>query len=265
MSEMLDRMRSKAREKENEANEAIFPNVISEIQETFTPKKIPIYVYNVSRMEFNIPRPPNWPHLLIRACPENLSYLLVGQLEHPFAQIDYDQNYGKKIEYKNGYREATVMLSPMNPGTDQNFDSPDPLDVGGNLNNYGVFWSTTNPPSEKELEAARTRMEKTYRKELDMLAGLEAKSPEEARDRANNISHAAANYFGRSYSWHRSDLTPREGAKIPCNICGELIQPSARICVHCGAPTDEAKQDQWLEGRFAEKRGPGRPKQEVLV
>ena len=265
MSDMLERMRARARKLESDANDAIFPNVITEIQETFTPQKTTIYVYNISKIEFNFPRPPNWPHLLIRACPQNKPYLLVGQLEHPYAQFTEDQNGNRKVEYKNGYREATVMLSPMNPGVDQNFDSPDPLDVGGNLNNYGVFWSANNPPHPQELEAARKRMEKTYRQELDVMAGLEAKSPEEAKDRANNISHAAANYFGRSYSWHRSDLVPAEGAKVPCDVCGELIQPVAKICVHCGAPTDEEKQAQWLEDRYAAKRGPGRPKQEVMA
>ena len=265
MSDALDRMRNKAAQLESQANDAIFPNTISEIQEIFTPEKQPIYVYNISRLEFNVPRAPNWPHLLIRACPQNQPYALVGTLEHPYAQISYDQNGNKKIDYTNGFREATVMLSPMNPGTDQNFSSPDPLDVGGNLNNYGVFWSKSNPPEHQELLAARKRMEDTYKNELAILAGLEAKNPEEARDRANNVSHAAAEYYGRSYSWHRSDLVPKEGAKVPCDVCGELIQPMAKICVHCGAPTDEAKQAMWLENRYSDKRGPGRPRQEAIA
>ena len=149
------------------ANAVYFPNVIAEVQENYAPKSIPIYVYNISPIEFNLYRPPNHPHMLIRACPEGEAYRLVGQLEHPFAQIDYDQNGNRRIDYTNGYREATVMLSPQNPGIDQNFDSPDALNVGGNLNNYGVFWSVSNPPTQPELQAARQRMETSYKTELE--------------------------------------------------------------------------------------------------
>lgn len=247
---------ARAADQEQKMNSYLFPNVIAQIQDKFTPTTTPIYVYNISQIEFNTPRPPNHPHMLLRACPVGQKYLLVGTLEHPFSEIDYDQNGGRKVNYISGYREATVMLSPQNPGTDQNFDSPDLLSVGGNLNNYGVFWSISNPPTEDELKAARQRMERTYRQELDRLAGIEARSPEEARDAANNISHAAANFFGRSYSWHRSDLVPKEAlGKVPCGVCGESIQAAAKICVHCGAPTDEKKQAVWLEEQFASKRG----------
>lgn len=244
-------------------NEAYFPNEITEFTPTFNAPKETVYVYNVSGIEFNVPRPPNHPHLLIRKCPAKDEYLLVGQVEHPFPQVDYDQNGRKRIEYTDGYREATVMLSPMNPGTNQNFDAPDQFNVGGNLNNFGVFWSKHNPPLPQELAAARARMEKTYKEELAILAALEARNPDEARGRANDISHAAATYFGQSTSWHRSDLIPKQTGygKINCPNCDEFVALEQAVCQHCNAVLDEEKARKLFPDRF---RGAGRaPKEQA--
>ena len=188
--------------------------------------------------------------MLIRACPEDQEWILTGTIEHPFPQKDYDQNGNMRIDYIDGFKEATVMLSPLNPGRDQNWSNPDAFNVGGNLNDFGVFWSKENPPLPVELAAAKRRMERTYQAELKEMAKIEAKNPANAAERANDISHAAANYFGESTSWHRSDLKPKvETGKVECGVCGEGIQRSARLCIHCGAPTDPEKQERWLEAK----------------
>lgn len=239
--------------KSTERNQAYFPPVISEITPTFNAPEISVYVYNVSRLEFNESRPPNHPHMLIRACPAGEEYIHTGTIVHPFPQKDYDQNGNMRIDYVDGFKEATVMLSPQNPGRDQNWTSPDALNVGGNLNDFGVFWSKHNPPLAVELQAARHRMERTYTAELKELAKIEAKNPANAAERANDISHAAANYFGESTSWHRSDLRPanENRGKVECGVCAEPIQANAKICIHCGAPTDAKKQEAWLEAKTA--------------
>ena len=256
-------------------NQLSYPNYISGVQNNFGVKKIPVYIYNLSRLEFNTPRPPNHPHMLLMACKEGEEYRLVGTISHPFDEVDYDQNNNQKVVMTDGYIEATRMLNPMNHGA-PNFDKyPDPQDAivelqnmndihalseGDNLNMYGCFWSVNNPPLPKEIAAARKRMESTYRQKLESMAKIEAKDPAEARDRADNIAHAAADYFGKSFSWHRSDLIPKGGevAKIDCGACGEKIQPTARLCKECGAPTDPEKLEKWLTDKF-DKRGPGRP------
>src|SRR5579884_285392 len=241
----------------NAINAAVYgPDMIAEVQETFGVQKQPIYIYNVSQREFNVPRPPNHPHLLIRACPQGQDFALVGQIEHPFTERDYDQNGNMMVRLVDGYREATRMLNPMNPGIDQNWDAPDAFIVGGNLNKYGVFWSTYAPEDERllpEVAIARQRMEETYRKELERMSAIEAKSPDDARAAANDISHAAANYFGISTSWHRSDLIPKtqDNGKIECWACGEKIQPAALICIHCRAPQEESRREKWLEAQTA--------------
>jgi hypothetical protein len=255
-------------------NEQFFPVNITEIQENFAPSSTPIYVYNVAPLEFNEPRFPNHPHMLIRACPTDEAYTLVNSITHPFPESYRDENGNRLVRWINGYREATRMLAPGNPGTDQNFSDVNALNVGGNLNNFGVFWSTNNPPTSQELKAARKRMETTFQNELSELAKIEAGpgGVNEAAGRANRISHAAVEHFNKfrlagkklSYSWHRTDLVPDQAEmnKVNCGACGESIQPTARICIHCGAPTDNEKLERWIEQKFSEKRGPGRPRNE---
>ena len=238
------------------------PLAIGEIPQNFGIQETPIYVYNISTQEFNESRPPNHPRLLIRRCPADQPYLLVGLETHPFKEMIEDQNGNKSYAFRDGFKEVTRMLNPRNPGTDQDYDDAGSINVMGNLNQYGVFWSTHNPPLAEELDAARKRMEKSYRTELEKMAAIEARNPDEARSTANNLSHAAANYFRISTSWHRSDLGERrpETAQTDCPNCAEKIAVGAAVCRHCGAVLDEEKARRLFPDRF--RRGPGRPPNE---
>jgi hypothetical protein len=254
----------KAEQRSRARNEEVYgPVTIAEVPEDFGVRDTPIFFYNTGPMEFSEPRYPNHPHMLIRACPPGTPYIMArGSITHPFRELREDQNGQKFTILTNGYREATKMMNPMNPTIDQSWHDAGAFNENGNLNRFGVFWSTHNPPLEEELAVAKQRMEETYRKELEIMVAIEAKEgPDGARARANDISRAAANYFGQSYSWHRMDLVPKDVnvGKVDCWACGEQIRPKALLCVHCGAPADEEKREKWLEQKFAEKRAPGRP------
>lgn len=207
-----------------------------------------VYFYNIAPQEFQISMPPNHPRMLFRACPRNKEYLMVGKITHPFEEFREDQNFNRVSTWTNGYREAMKILCPLNPGFDQDFDDPSTIHQGGNLCRLGMFWSKHNPPLEKELAAARARLEATYRVEIEQLVAIEAEGgPDAARARANRLSHAAAEYFEQSFSWHRSDLSQRKDAgKVDCGVCGEKIGATAKLCIHCGAPTEEKAQKAWL-------------------
>lgn len=247
----------------SEVNAKLNPAFLSDVPENFGVNEVPIYFYNVGPLEFNEPRYPNHPHMLIRACPPGTPYIMArGSISHPFQEIRLDQNENKFVVMTNGYREASKMLNPMNPGTDQNWHEPTAMNEYGNLNQYGVFWSIHNPPLENELAEARARMEATFKRELELMVRIEAQEgPAGAQSRVNNLSRAAAKYFNQTYSWFRLDLIPqtKELGKVECWACGEQIRPKALLCMHCGAPMEDAKRQAWLDAKFAEKRGPGRP------
>ena len=238
---------------------AILPN-----RDDMRPTKVEtIYFYNVAPQTFNVPRYPNHPRLQFKACKRGEEYAIArGSISHPFEEFREDTNFNRIPVYTNGYREATRMLCPLNPGIDQNFDDPATLHQGGNLNRLGVFWSTHNPPLPEELAAARERLEDTYRKEIERMEAIEAESGiDGARAAANRTSHNAADYFEQSFAWHRSDLTQKKSAgKIDCDACGEKIRATAKLCIHCGAPTDPKLQKAWLAERLGGAAPAGRRK-----
>ncbi len=263
MPEIVRQNPEKAAEMAAAFNAKMSPASIVEQPTNFGIKPTPIYVYNVGPLEFNEPRYPNHPHLFIKRCPVGEDFILAASMQHPFEEKRFDENGHPFVAYTDGFQEVSRTLNPMNPGTDQNFGNEvsirAAMNQGSNWNKLGVFWSANYPPKPEEVAAAKARLEKTFREELEFMTREEAKSPESANAQANNISHAAANWFGQSFSWHRSDLTRKayDAGKVPCGVCGELIQPIARLCIHCGAPTDEEKREKWVERKF---RGPGRPK-----
>lgn len=216
-----------------------------------------IYFYNVSTVEYKVSRPPNFPRKVVfKGRPRDKEYVLCSvSLSHPFVEFREDVNNNRFPTYTNGFREATKLLCPLNPGIDQNFDDPTSVHQGGNLNRLGVFWSTNFPPLREELEAAQRRLEDTYRSRIEAMTRIEeSDGAAEASRRAGRIDHAAADWSGQSFSWHRSDLMVKQNAgKVDCGACGEKIQPSARICKECGAPTDPKLLEAWLAEKFGNK------------
>lgn len=149
-------------------NEKINPNVISDVGTTFGAPIVPIHFYNVSALGWEdihqICRPPVFPHVFLRACPEGQRYIKACQdMQHPFPQAFEGQNGEKLIRYVDGYIEAAKFLCPENPGTDQDFSVQNGLNIGNNLNEYGIFWSVNEPPLESEIDAAVRRLENTSR------------------------------------------------------------------------------------------------------
>jgi hypothetical protein len=246
------------------AEKAAIANAVSFVNEqpSFAPNETPIYFYNVSSLEWNTPRPPNHPHMLIRACPKGQPYIIArGSISHPYTETRTDQNDNKYPVLTNGFKEATKMLNPLNPCAfgderDQDYALDAEFAQGDNLGKYGVFWSRHNPPLESEVEAATKRMAAAFRQELERMG--RAKTADEALALRNKISSAAADYFGVSATWHQTDLISKDHGKVECQACGEKIQPTARLCKECGAPTDPEKLEKWLSDKF-DKRGPGRP------
>lgn len=212
-----------------------------------------IYFYNTSALEHNVSRPPNHPHMLIRSCPKGQPYIMArGSISSPFTETRSDQNDNKYPVLTNGFKEATKMINPMNPclygdERDQDYAVASEFHQGDDLGKYGVFWSINNPPAEDDVQKAVKRMEATYRRELERMG--KAKTADEALGMRNNISAAAADYFGVSATWHQTDLISRDHGKVDCGVCGEKIQPTAKLCIHCKAPTDPKRQAAWLDAQ----------------
>jgi hypothetical protein len=96
---------------------------------------------------------------------------------------------------------------------------------GANLDDFGVFWTKNNPPTEAEVSAARGKMEITYRKLLQMAASIEAAG---RIDDITPMMRIAAHYFGEDRAWNKIYRKTLE-----CPGCGEPAK--ANIIRHpCG-------------------------------
>lgn len=71
---------------------------------------------------------------------------------------------------------------------------------GQNLDDLGVFWTKNNPPTEKEIGVARTRMEATFRKLLSMASSIETTGKFED---ITPLMRIAAAYFGEDRPWNK--------------------------------------------------------------
>ncbi|HEX8801770.1 MAG TPA: hypothetical protein VF772_24320 [Terriglobales bacterium] len=85
--------------------------------------------------------------------------------------------------------------------------------IGANLDDIGVFWTKNNPPLDAEIEAARKKMEITYRKLLNMAASIEAAG---RIDDITPLMRIAASYFGEDRAWNKIYRKTME-----CPGCGE--------------------------------------------
>lgn len=84
--------------------------------------------------------------------------------------------------------------------------------VGNDLSIKGVFFSYSNPPSEQDVEGAYKRMEKYYTALLTKAETLELTDKAKlATELTYNPDYAfAANYFGKTTSWHKGMVRPEE-------------------------------------------------------
>lgn len=183
-----------------------------------------LHVFNISRREFVIRKPPVAPMLRLRPCPEDQKWIEVAMIPDPV--IDRWENENRDLLTREiaGARFATDLLNPANlsndcwgPISDVQFEQVS----GGtdDLTRRGVFWSEHEEPTPEELEKAKSRMESHYKallREGDILARNPKTSvmigPEH---------HLAADYFGGGTAkreWHVV-------AELPaiCENCGEEI------------------------------------------
>jgi hypothetical protein len=103
--------------------------------------------------------------------------------------------------------------------------------VGQNLDDFGVFWSKNNPPTQEEIRTARTKMEKTFRNALAEATTLEAIG--NLKD-ITPMMRFAADYFEEDRPWNKIYRKTAE-----CPGCGG---PTKGTAVHtCGAVLDWPK------------------------
>lgn len=200
-----------------------------------------IYLYNYSEMEFIVSRPPLFQDAKFggRKAGEEAHYL--GKLPQPLNIPKGNVDSGEVDPITQDTRRFVMdMINPDNLGINQDAFIERSTSGGTNdLGAKGLFWSYngpgnskngTNPdgteakdaPTAEEILAARKRMEKRYRFILNEAKTVEVSSPKDLPDKVTPELHAAAEYFGETYSWHNKQIRADY-----CPSCGEKMRAGA--------------------------------------
>jgi hypothetical protein len=175
-----------------------------------------VYIFNISKQEFKVSRPPILKELIIPARKEGEKYALATRLPSPLlvpkGNVDSNEI---DINAMDTRRFATDIVNPDNLGIDQDAVIVKPTGQGNNLGAFGVFWSLSATPTEAELKAATARMEKNYRRLLEEARAVEVSRPKDLVDTLSPSHHMAADYFHETFSWHSKPVH-----KENCPRCG---------------------------------------------
>lgn len=175
-----------------------------------------VYIFNLSKQEFKVSRPPILRELIIPARAEGKKYALATRLPSPLlvpkGNVDSNEI---DINAMDTRRFATDVVNPDNLGIDQDSVIVNPTGQGSNLGAYGVFWSLNAEPTDAEIKAATVRMEKNYRRLLEEARAVEVSRPKDLVDTLSPAHHMAADYFHETFTWHSKPVH-----KENCQRCG---------------------------------------------
>lgn len=179
-----------------------------------------VYLYSVSADSFDVYRPPLLANLRITGKPQGKEFVQCARFPQPLltpqGSVDSDEI---TIAPMDARRFAMDIVNPDNLSLNQDLLISKPTNIGNDLGKKGVFWSINNPPTEEEVKAARTRMERYYNSLLEKARAVETSDPKALQDLLTPEYHAAADYFGVETGWHAKRSKPMD-----CPNCGERVK-----------------------------------------
>ena len=125
-----------------------------------------------------------------------------------------------KLNYTEGEFVAQDIVHPFLEGMDAE------RSIGQNLDDFGIFWTLNEIPTEAELATARGKMEKNYRRQLENATQLETTGKLQF---ITPLMRLAATYFHENRPWNQIYRRLET-----CYACGGDIK--AGVIIHsCGA------------------------------
>lgn len=180
-----------------------------------------VHLFNIAKQEYKVSRLPIIKEMTIPARKEGEKYARVCRLPSPMKlpKGNVDSN-DIDIVVIDGRRMAMDIVHPDNLTLDQDAVITGSFSVGQNLGKLGVFWSLNEEPTEAELAAATKRLEAHYRSLLTEARSVETSNPQALPAVLTPATHAAADYFRETFSWHKKEIRlencPRCGT--PANV-----------------------------------------------
>lgn len=193
-----------------------------------------VFLYNISEQEHVVSRPPLIKEMKIRGRKPSETVALCAKFPQPLNMPKGNVDSGE-VDFivTDTRRFVTDIINPDNITINQDAFIEKSTSGGSNdLGAKGVFWSLNGPgaskdgyleePTQQEIDAARKRLEKRYRFLLDRAKAVEVSNPKELSEILSPEHHAAAEYYGETYTWHNKQVRADY-----CPQCGERMRAGA--------------------------------------
>lgn len=180
-------------------------------------------IFNISPVEHVRQRPPDFPRIVIRACPKGDPWMLsvrVPNLIH-YKIVSPDTGQPSFMSLR-GERWATDILNPANLGeniwAEAGKTTLEDLHGGSDdLTRRGCFWTRNDKPTTEELKLCRNKLEKHYRHVVQLAEDLARTGK---MNEIGGEAHIAADYLHVNSAWHLVTAVQE-----PCPNCGQPINP----------------------------------------
>jgi hypothetical protein len=134
-----------------------------------------------------------------------------------------------KTDGIQGEKFAEDLLRPLMAGTRESIWSS-----GNNWDEFGVFWTVNEVPTDEEIAKARQKLEKMYQTALAEATDMESKG----QTGFTPLMRHAATYFDQDRPWNRTFKKRTE-----CPGCGEPVKEGIILHPACGYIFDRERYD----------------------
>jgi hypothetical protein len=189
-----------------------------------------VYIHTVSEHSYTVSRPPIISKMVLTGKAQNAKYATCARFPQPLLTPQSNVDSGEVTILPVDTRRFTMdIVNPDNLTLDQDATITATTSVGNNLGAKGVFWSLNEVPTDEEIKAAISRMERYYKGLCEKANTVEAASPKDLPDTLTPEHHAGAEYlnknFGTQFKWHTAMSRLED-----CELCGQKIK--AGIAFH---------------------------------
>lgn len=208
-----------------DANRFLRPNIPALLKNQNPEQFPPVYVFNTFNREHQIPFGGKGLKV-IKACEPGEKYsepLKLDAIE--IEEYNLADGGGNMSFTAESGMEVALDLIGATKGVAAQLDL-----FTTNLEWWGVFVSTNEVPTVKELAQARTKLTKMMQMIFDHGKKLAAAGPAGLAQVGPN-HNLAAEFLGVVPPW--STLPEVKEERIACPECGEKIMPQAKLCIHC--------------------------------
>lgn len=213
-----------------DANRFVRPNIPALLKNQDPKQFPPVYIFNTFQREHQIPFGGKGLKI-IKACEPGEKYsepLKLDAIE--IEEFNLADGAGNMSFTAEAGLEVAHDLIGAKPGVAAQIDL-----FTTNLEWWGVFVTTNEVPTPKELSDAKKKLTRMMQMIFDAGKKLATAGPAGLAQISEN-HNLAADFLGVQAPW--TTVPEAKEERVSCPECGEKIMPQAKLCIHCHSRLD---------------------------